>query len=129
MSLPTPPNTLYFGDNLHRLRLLLDESVDLIYLDPPFNSARNYNLLFKQHKGSSASPAQIQAFEDTWKWSASLYEEFKCDSRNSRLFDLMSCFHRMLGTSEMMAYLLMMGPRPDGTASCSQRDRKFLSPL
>lgn len=105
-----PPNTLYFGDNLPRLRLLPDESVDLVYLDPPFNSARSYNLLFKQHKGSS-SPAQIQAFEDTWKWSQSLYEEFKCDIRHARLFDLMNCLHRMLGNSEMMAYLLMMGPR------------------
>ncbi len=67
-------NTLYYGDNLNVLReQVADESVDLIYLDPPFNSARNYNLLVKQVKGES-SPAQIMAFEDTWQWSPLLYE-------------------------------------------------------
>ena len=67
-------NQLHYGDNLVRLRgegvdkAIPDEVADLIYLDPPFNSARNYNLLFKQHKGQD-SPAQIMTFEDTWKWS------------------------------------------------------------
>lgn len=62
-------NQLHYGDNLERLRNNIpDEVADLIYLDPPFNSARNYNLLFKQHKGQD-SPAQIMAFEDTWSWS------------------------------------------------------------
>jgi site-specific DNA-methyltransferase (adenine-specific) len=103
-------NTLYYGDNLPRLRALPDESVDLIYLDPPFNSSRNFNLLFKQQKGDT-SPAQIMAFADTWKWSNELYEEFRCDARNTNLYDFMDCMVRMLGKSEMMAYLLMMGPR------------------
>ena len=68
-------NTLFYGDNLSVLREQVgDETVDLIYLDPPFNSARNYNLLFKQVKGES-SPAQIRAFEDTWQWSAALCQE------------------------------------------------------
>ena len=68
-------NTLCYGDNLNVLREHIpNESVDLIYLDPPFNSARNYNLLFKQVKGDS-SPAQIMAFEDTWQWSPLLYEQ------------------------------------------------------
>lgn len=106
----TAPNTLFYGDNLPRLRHLLDESVDLIYLDPPFNSARSYNLLFKQQKGD-ASPAQIMAFEDTWKWSNALYDDFKCDQKNAPLVGLMDCLVKMLGRSEMMAYLLMMGPR------------------
>src|SRR5688572_10385443 len=66
-------NTLFYSDNLDVLReQVADESVDLIYLDPPFNSARNYNLLFKQVKGES-SPAQIMAFEDTWQWSPLRY--------------------------------------------------------
>ncbi len=104
-------NTLFYGDNLDILRNRIpDESVDLIYLDPPFNSSRNYNLLFKQRKGVD-SPAQIMAFEDTWQWSLALYEEFMNDRRNARLFDLTESLHRILGRSEMMAYVLMMAPR------------------
>ena len=61
-------NVLYYGDNLEILRRYLpDESVDLIYLDPPFNSNRRYNVLFKESEGTS-SGAQIQAFSDTWRW-------------------------------------------------------------
>ena len=61
-------NVLYYGDNLEVLRLHVpDESVDLIYLDPPFNSNANYNVLFKKHDGARAA-SQIQAFEDTWRW-------------------------------------------------------------
>src|SRR5436305_3275687 len=62
-------NTLYYGDNLFILREHIpDESVDLIYLDPPFNSNRTYNVLFKEKSGLE-SPAQLQAFTDTWAWS------------------------------------------------------------
>ncbi len=62
-------NTLFYGDNLNILREYIpDESVDLIYLDPPFNSNRNYNVLFKDESGSE-SEAQITAFEDTWHWN------------------------------------------------------------
>jgi len=62
------PNKLFFGDNLGILKNDIDrESVDLIYLDPPFNSDRNYNVLFKEQSGE-ASPAQIEAFTDTWHW-------------------------------------------------------------
>ena len=109
-------NQLHYGDNLVRLRgegvdkAIPDEVADLIYLDPPFNSARNYNLLFKQHKGQD-SPAQIMTFEDTWKWSPLEYQRFKSDPQNSDLFDLMDSLYRILGPSEMMAYLLMMAPR------------------
>lgn len=82
-------NQLHFGDNLVRLRgegvdkPIPDEVADLIYLDPPFNSARNYNLLFKQHKGQE-SPAQIMTFEDTWTDSPFLMTQFKGDSRNAK---------------------------------------------
>ncbi len=62
------PNQLFYGDNLDILRHhIAAESVDLIYLDPPFNSNRNYNVLFREKSGES-SPAQIQAFTDTWEW-------------------------------------------------------------
>lgn len=109
-------NQLHYGDNLVRLRgegvdkAIPDEIADLIYLDPPFNSARNYNLLFKQHKGQD-SPAQIMTFEDTWTYSPMLMTEFKSDPRNSELFELIDSLFRILGPSEMMAYLLMMAPR------------------
>ena len=104
-------NTLYYGDNLPIMREhIADESVDLVYLDPPFNSARDYNVLFKQAK-KDENQAQITAFTDTWQWSKRRYEEFFDDSRNARLFDLMKSLHDILGTSEMMAYLLMMAPR------------------
>ncbi len=70
-------NKLFYGDNLNILRRYLkDESVDLIYLDPPFNSNRNYNVLFKDESGMEAD-SQIMAFEDTWHWkgAASTYDD------------------------------------------------------
>lgn len=103
-------NHLYYGDNLDVLRREIQgEVADLVYLDPPFNSSRSYNLLFKQVKGDP-SPAQIYAFEDTWTWSPLLYEKFKEERRNAPLFELVEALHRVLGTSEMMAYVLMMAP-------------------
>lgn len=70
-------NTLYYGDNLKILRdYIKDESVDLVYLDPPFNSNRNYNVLFKNESGIEAE-SQITAFEDTWHWNASAEETFR----------------------------------------------------
>src|SRR5437667_11071627 len=69
-------NKLFFGDNLQVLRdHIASESVDLIYLDPPFNSKRDYNLLFKSPKGQE-SQAQIEAFEDTWHWNEQAEREF-----------------------------------------------------
>jgi len=67
---PLPTNTLFYGDNLDILRAYIaDSSVDLVYLDPPFNSGRNFNVLFKDEQGA-ASESQIAAFEDTWHWTA-----------------------------------------------------------
>jgi site-specific DNA-methyltransferase (adenine-specific) len=61
-------NVLYYGDNLEILRRYIkDESVDLVYLDPPFKSDQDYNILFAERNGSRAA-AQIKAFEDTWHW-------------------------------------------------------------
>jgi adenine specific DNA methylase Mod len=104
-------NQLHYGDNLERLRNHIpDEVADLVYLDPPFNSARNYNLLFKQHKGQD-SPAQIMAFEDTWQWSPREYHRFQQDERNQPLWKLVAALYEILGDSEMMAYIVMMAPR------------------
>ncbi|HEY3780201.1 MAG TPA: site-specific DNA-methyltransferase [Fimbriimonadaceae bacterium] len=104
-------NELHYGDNLRVLREKIpDEIADLIYLDPPFNSSRNFNLLFKQVHGD-ASPAQIMAFEDTWTWSPLLYEDFRLENKNAKLFPLIAALYDVLGPSEMMAYVLMMAPR------------------
>ncbi|MBL8514272.1 MAG: restriction endonuclease [Betaproteobacteria bacterium] len=101
---------LYFGDNLQILREhIADESVDLIYLDPPFNSKRDYNLLFKTPKGHE-SDAQITAFEDTWHWGGQAQDEFrelmKCG--NSDVSEMMEALRKFLGENDMMAYLTMM---------------------
>lgn len=104
-------NTLYYGDDLQVMREhIADESVDLVYLDPPFNSSRDYNVLFKQAKRDE-NQAQITAFSDTWQWSLKRYQEFFEDSHNQRLFELVQALHTILGNSEMMAYLVMMAPR------------------
>ena len=69
-------NTLFYDDNLAIMREYIpDESVDLVYLDPPFNSNRNYNVLFKDQSGKEAEP-QIEAFEDTWHWSHAAEETY-----------------------------------------------------
>lgn len=106
-------NKLFFGDNLYILReQVADESVDLIYLDPPFNSAANYNVLF-QEKSGEQSAAQITAFEDTWKWTQeaeSTYHE-TVTSAPERVVKIMEALRGFLGMSDMMAYLTMMTPR------------------
>ncbi len=106
-------NKLYFGDNLDILREHVpDESVDLIYLDPPFNSNATYNVLFREASGES-SAAQIQAFDDTWHWnveSAEAYEDVVTDGPK-RLGDLLQAMRTFLGQNDMMAYLTMMAQR------------------
>ena len=106
-------NRLYFGDNLDILRNnIADASVDLIYLDPPFNSNANYNVLF-QEKSGEQSTAQITAFEDTWHWDHSSQLAFQDVVRNGpgKLSDLMQAMHSFLGQNDMMAYLTMMAQR------------------
>jgi site-specific DNA-methyltransferase (adenine-specific) len=106
------PNTLYYGDNLDVLRRYVkDESIDLIYLDPPFNSNASYNVLFAEHSGQKAA-SQIRAFEDTWQWSmeAELQVEAMI-SAGGQVSLAMQAFRKLLGTSNMMAYLAMMAPR------------------
>lgn len=105
-------NRLYFGDNLKILRdEIEDESADLVYLDPPFNSNANYNVLFREKSGEH-SHAQITAFEDTWEWSeeaeSTYYETIQLPGRVS---DFLQAFRAILGQTDMMAYLVMMAPR------------------
>ena len=104
---------LYFGDNLVILReCLADESVDLIYLDPPFNSRRDYNLLFKTPKGQQVD-AQIMAFEDTWRWGPEAEREFAeiLHQANTQIAEVLQALRSFLGENDMMAYLVMMANR------------------
>jgi len=105
-------NTLYYGDNLEVMpRYLEKESVDLVYLDPPFNSDATYNVLFAEQDGTQAA-AQIKAFEDTWHWdvvSARSCEEVI--EAGGRVAEVMRAFRTYLGGSDMLAYLSMMAPR------------------
>lgn len=106
-------NSLYFGDCLNVLRdEIKDESVDLIYLDPPFNSKRDYNLLFKTPKGHE-SDAQIEAFEDTWHWGEQAEREFSeiLHQPNTYVSEMMQAFRKFLGVNDVMAYLTMMANR------------------
>ncbi|MXY46076.1 MAG: site-specific DNA-methyltransferase [Chloroflexi bacterium] len=106
-------NRLYFGDNLEILREhVADESVDLIYLDPPFNSNATYNVLFRE-RGGEESSAQITAFDDTWHWgieSELAYREVVTDGP-SALSDMLQSMRSFLGQNDMMAYLTMMAQR------------------
>src|SRR5476649_869994 len=106
-------NQLYFDDNLYVLRdHLADESVDLIYLDPPFNSKRDYNLLFKSPKGHE-SEAQIEAFKDSWSWGNQAEREFDeiIRGKNTVVAEMMVALRKFLGENDMMAYLTMMANR------------------
>ena len=106
-------NTLYYGDNLPVLREhIASESVDLVYLDPPFNSNANYNILFKG-PGGDQSESQIEAFEDTWHWNESAESAFDAVMRsgNTDAFTLLRAMRDFLGDNDMMAYLAMMAVR------------------
>ena len=103
-------NKLYFGDNLGILREHVpDESVDLIYLDPPFNSNATYNVLFREASGEG-SAAQIHAFDDTWHWNIESERAYREVVTNGpkKLADLLQAMRSFLGQNDMMAYLTMM---------------------
>lgn len=105
-------NTLYFGDNLDIMRRYLpDDSVDLVYADPPFNSNQNYNVLFAEKDGSRAA-SQIRAFEDTWKWDAedeAVYADLV--TAGGKVADALQAFRQFIGPCDMLSYLVMMAPR------------------
>lgn len=105
-------NFLYYGDNLDVLRRYIkDESVDLVYLDPPFNSNATYNVLFAEQDGSRAA-AQIKAFEDTWRWdSGAVHAYGEALAQGGKLHDTMMAFGSLVGRSNMLAYLSMMSIR------------------
>ena len=113
MASPDQPNRLYFGDNLDILREHIpDESVDLVYLDPPFNSRATYNVLFREKSGEE-SAAQITAFDDTWHWDLGSEAAYRDVMTNgpAKLVDLLDAMRKFLGQNDMMAYLTMMAQR------------------
>ena len=110
---PITENTLFYGDNLFILREHIpSESVDLIYLDPPFNSSRNYNVLFKDEHGTE-SEAQITAFEDTWHWNLEAehtYTDLLTEAPD-HVAKMIESLRGFIGENQMMAYLVMMAAR------------------
>jgi len=106
-------NTLYYGDNLTILREhIAEESVDLIYLDPPFNSNRSYNVLFRESTGKSAD-AQITAFDDTWHWGPSSEEALAEINQlaNPVTVEIVNAIVSSVKRNDVAAYLVMMAVR------------------
>ena len=105
-------NTLYYGDNLDVLkRHIPDESVHLVYLDPPFKSNQDYNVLFKEKDGSEAA-SQIRAFEDTWTWGQDDEAVFAdIVTKGGKIADCLQAFRTFMGPCDMLSYLVMMAPR------------------
>lgn len=114
-------NLLYYGDNLDILKEhIKDESIDLIYLDPPFQSGKNYNQIFQpQGGGVKGATAQIQAFEDTWTWGEEAEREYTglitgtltTEPPGQKLIDLMKAMRGYLTECPLLAYLCMISPR------------------
>lgn len=106
------PNLLYYGDNLRVLReYVQEETVDLIYLDPPFKSGQNYNLLFTEREGRRVE-SQEKAFYDTWHWNPAAWESYQQTVRKAgAVSEALQAFKKLVGTSDMLAYLSMMAPR------------------
>jgi site-specific DNA-methyltransferase (adenine-specific) len=103
-------NVLYYGDNLEILQKYIpDSSIDLVYLDPPFNSKATYNVLFKEPTGKP-SQAQITAFEDTWHWGEEAEKTFQkiIHHAPAKVIDMMTAFRSFLGNNDVTAYLTMM---------------------
>jgi len=108
-------NQLYYGDNLDVLRnqdYFPSKSVDLIYLDPPFNSARTYNVLFRDESGLN-SDAQMAAFEDTWHWGEVANQTYLALIQGDlpKVADVVGALRTLVGTNHMLAYLVMMTAR------------------
>jgi DNA modification methylase len=105
------PNLLYFGDNLHWLPKIAAGSIDLIYLDPPFNSKATYNLLYRSPDGEAA-PAQYKAFVDSWRWDTPADAALaRIMTSGSPAAGIIASLHNHMQKSDLMAYLVMMTAR------------------
>jgi site-specific DNA-methyltransferase (adenine-specific) len=110
---PVTENTLFYGDNLPILREYVPtESVDLVYLDPPFNSNRSYNVLFRDESGHD-SESQIVAFDDTWHWGDSAEQTYHdlVNDAPAHVGGMIGALRQFIGANQMMAYLVMMAAR------------------
>jgi site-specific DNA-methyltransferase (adenine-specific) len=108
--MPDEPNTLYYGDNLDVLRQhVADASVDLVYLDPPFNSNADYNVLFAEQDGTRAA-AQIEAFKDTWRWDEAAAKAFhevttgRIAMEHEKVAEAMAAFRTLVPDSDMQCH-------------------------
>ena len=123
------PNTLYYGDNLEVLRDFPSECADLVYLDPPFNSNRSYNVIFRETAGPEAE-AQIEAFEDTWHWTTHTAEVFdEVASRGDDIGQAAPGLRRRARPQRHDGVLDDDGPAPHRTAPRHEVDGLDLSPL
>jgi adenine specific DNA methylase Mod len=109
-------NKLIYGDNLENLqKYVADDSVDLVYLDPPFNSNRSYNVIFGRHEVGGKDAAQIQAFDDTWHWTPVTDQQYERYALAGELpeeaAEALTAFRTLLGENDAMAYLVNMAPR------------------
>jgi DNA modification methylase len=107
-------NTLFYGDNLDVLRQhVADASVDLVYLDPPFQSGKDYSVIFESHRGERGDErAQAEAFKDTWRWGREAEEQYaEMERAGGAAATALRALRVMLGESDLMAYLCMMAPR------------------
>ena len=103
-------NTIYYGDNLNVMRKYIPpESIDLIYLDPPFNSKKQYNIIYKDPTGKK-SESQVVAFSDTWKWDKKAEETYRelVERADSNITKVITSYYNLLGDCSLMAYLVMM---------------------
>jgi site-specific DNA-methyltransferase (adenine-specific) len=110
------PSRLFYGDNLHILRNkkhIADDSVDLVYLDPPFKPTESYNVLFRTRDGKVPAAAQVRAFEDTWRWDDAAAEALRDTMENApeHVGQALKALRALLGDSDMFAYMCMMAPR------------------
>ena len=110
----SPMKTLYYGDNLEILRNKIpDESIDLCYIDPPFNSKRSYFQIYN-NIGGTEDKAQAQAFVDTWKWDDRAIEGYSEITTNvhgrftRQAIELIRGLELVLGTGDLLAYLIHM---------------------
>jgi DNA modification methylase len=126
---PLVSNTLYYGDNLDVLRQHIhDESVDLIYLDPPFNSNATYNALFAEQDGTR-SAAQIEAFTDTWRWDQAAVADYERTVEQGGCRRCLDGDAHLPRVGEHARVSVDDGAAVGGTASRAQADRLALSPL
>jgi hypothetical protein len=119
-------NVLWFGDNLEVLQdHIADDSADLVYLDPPFNSQRAYNVIYDKHPDDPDAAAQYKAFEDTWHWTVDTHRLrdrlVRAEGVPERVAAAVRAFGTLLPDGDRLAYLANMAPGLPSCTGCSSR--------